>query len=58
MSVTPVTGGAPGVLYDGIRGLTHMATSTQLLGLTDNVIVPHPITLELYCKMLTVFYIE
>ena len=35
-----------------------MATSTQRLGLTDNVIVPHPITLELYRKMLTVFYIE
>jgi 2-oxoisovalerate dehydrogenase E1 component len=35
-----------------------MATSAQRLGLNDNVIVPHPITLELYRKMLTVFYIE
>ncbi len=35
-----------------------MATSTQRLQLTDNVIVPHPVTLELYRKMLTVFYIE
>ncbi|MGH9547907.1 MAG: thiamine pyrophosphate-dependent enzyme, partial [Terriglobales bacterium] len=35
-----------------------MATSTQSLQPTDNVIVPHPVTLELYRKMLTVFYIE
>ncbi len=35
-----------------------MATSTQRLQPTDNVIVPHPVTLELYRKMLTVFYIE
>jgi len=35
-----------------------MATSTQGLGIADNMIVPHPITLELYRKMLTVFYVE
>ena len=35
-----------------------METSSQRLQLTDNVIVPHPVTLELYRKMLTVFYIE
>ena len=35
-----------------------MATSTQRPQLTDNVIVPHPVTMELYRKMLTVFYIE
>ena len=35
-----------------------MATSTQSLQPIDNVIVPHPVTLELYRKMLTVFYVE
>ena len=35
-----------------------MATSTQRLQPVDNVIVPHPVTLELYRKMLTVFYVE
>ena len=35
-----------------------MVTSTQRLQTIDNVIVPHPVTLELYRKMLTVFYIE
>ena len=35
-----------------------MATSTQRLQLADNIIVPHAVTLELYRKMLVVFYIE
>ncbi len=35
-----------------------MAASVQRLEATDNIIVPHPVTLELYRKMLTVFYIE
>lgn len=35
-----------------------MAASVQSLQATDNTIVPHPVTLELYRKMLTVFYIE
>jgi len=35
-----------------------MATSTQTLQPVDNVIVPHPVTLELYRKMLTVYYVE
>lgn len=35
-----------------------MAASTQRLQLPDDVIVPHPVTLELYRKMLTVLYIE
>ena len=35
-----------------------MATSTQSLQPVDNVIVPHPVTLELYRKMLTVYYVE
>src|SRR5674476_419051 len=57
--VTPVTGNTLGVLYDRINEAEiQMETSTQRLQLTDNVIVPHPVTLELYRKMLTVFYIE
>src|ERR1039457_5667987 len=57
--VTPVTGNPLGVLYDRIKEAEiQMETSTQRLQLTDNVIVPHPVTLELYRKMLTVFYIE
>ncbi|MCC6343580.1 MAG: tungsten formylmethanofuran dehydrogenase [Bryobacterales bacterium] len=35
-----------------------MATSTRNPEVTDRIIVPHPVTLELYRKMLTVFYIE
>ena len=35
-----------------------MATAAQELRLVDNVIVPHVVTLELYRKMLTVYYIE
>ena len=35
-----------------------MATFTQRLQPTDNVVVPHQVTLELYRKMLTVFYVE
>ena len=35
-----------------------MATSAQSLQPIDNVIVPHPVTLELHRKMLTVYYIE
>jgi hypothetical protein len=35
-----------------------MATSTQTLQSVDNLIVPHPVTLELYRKMLTVYYFE
>src|ERR1035437_8800781 len=57
--VTPVTGNPLGGLYDRIKEAEiQMETSTQRLQLTDNVIVPHPVTLELYRKMLTVFYIE
>jgi 2-oxoisovalerate dehydrogenase E1 component len=35
-----------------------MTTSVQSLQPVDQVIVPHAVTLELYRKMLTVFYIE
>jgi 2-oxoisovalerate dehydrogenase E1 component len=35
-----------------------MAASVQSPQATDTIIVPHPVTLELYRKMLTVFYIE
>lgn len=35
-----------------------MATSAERLPVISNIIVPHPVTLELYRKMLTVFYIE
>jgi 2-oxoisovalerate dehydrogenase E1 component len=35
-----------------------MTASVQSRQVTDNIIVPHPVTLELYHKMLTVFYIE
>ena len=35
-----------------------MATAAQNPEITDRIIVPHPVTLELYRKMLTVFYIE
>src|SRR6476469_4489678 len=35
-----------------------MATSTQTRQPVDNVIVPYPVTLELYRKMLTVYYVE
>ena len=35
-----------------------MATSVQRPQAIDKIIVPHPVTLELYRKMLSVFYIE
>src|ERR1051326_7992096 len=35
-----------------------MTTSVQSLQPVDQVIVPHAVTLELFRKMLTVFYIE
>ncbi len=35
-----------------------MATSTRIPELAESIIGPHPVTLELYRKMLTVFYIE
>jgi len=35
-----------------------MAAAAPNLQVTDRIIVPHPVTLELYRKMLTVFYIE
>lgn len=35
-----------------------MATSAQTPETANKIIVPHPLTLELYRKMLTVFYVE
>ncbi|MBZ5585584.1 MAG: tungsten formylmethanofuran dehydrogenase [Acidobacteriia bacterium] len=35
-----------------------MATLVEGLQLSENPVVPHPVTLELYRKMLTAFYIE
>lgn len=35
-----------------------MATPAQRFEIADNIIVPHPVTLELYRKMLTAYYVE
>jgi TPP-dependent pyruvate/acetoin dehydrogenase alpha subunit len=35
-----------------------MATPVQRIEAADNIIVPHPVTLELYRKMLTAYYVE
>jgi len=35
-----------------------MASPVETPEVTDRIIVPHPVTVDLYRKMLTVFYIE